>query len=63
MISPNPSVNPYATGNKRYGASGRSAPNVGAVRNKGGYNARDQRARARKNAMLDRLRQGPQRIY
>lgn len=37
----------YAAGLRTYGASGRSAPNVGAVRNKGGYNERDQRIAAR----------------
>lgn len=37
----------YAAGLRTYGASGRSAPNVGAVRNKAGYNSRDQRIAAR----------------
>lgn len=37
----------YAAGLRTYGAGGRSAPNVGAVRNKGGYNERDQRIAAR----------------
>lgn len=38
----------YAAGLRRYGASGRSAPNVGPVRNKAGYNERD-----RKNARVN----------
>lgn len=37
----------YAAGIRRYGAGMRSAPNVGAVRNKSGYNERDQRIAAR----------------
>lgn len=36
----------YAAGLRHYGAGMRSAPNVGAVRNKGGYNARDRRVAA-----------------
>lgn len=43
--------NKYAAGAKRYGASGRSAPNVGAS-DKAGYAARDQRIAARKKALL-----------
>lgn len=33
----------YSAGLRRYGAGMRSAPNVGAVRNKAGYNERDRR--------------------
>lgn len=37
----------YAAGLRTYGAGMRSAPNVGAVRNKAGYNERDRRIAAR----------------
>lgn len=37
----------YAAGLRSYGAGMRSAPNVGPVRNKAGYNERDQRIAAR----------------
>lgn len=39
----------YAAGLRTYGAGMRSAPNVGAVRNKAGYNERDRRVAARGN--------------
>jgi hypothetical protein len=49
--------NPYAAGVKRYGG-GRSAPNVGNVSGSGqmGYNERDNKAAARKRALLRRLK-------
>ena len=46
--------NPYAAGNKVYGA-GRPMPNVGAV-NKEGYRKRDRLAKARRDAMLRRMK-------
>lgn len=42
----------YAAGIRRYGAGMRSAPNIGAVRNKGGYNERDRRLAAQREANL-----------
>ena len=42
--------NKYAAGAKRYGPSGRSAPNVGPS-DKTGYAMRDQRIAARKRAL------------
>ena len=42
----------YAAGLRRYGASGRSAPNVGPVRNKAGYNERDRKAARANGANL-----------
>jgi hypothetical protein len=48
---------PYAAGNKRYGASGRPAPNLGPVGNLGGYATRDAVAAARKRATMQRLKQ------
>ena len=47
---------PYAAGNKRYGPEGRSAPNVGPVKNRGGYAARDQKAKMRREVMLKKLK-------
>ncbi|MGS2592247.1 hypothetical protein [Streptomyces hebeiensis] len=47
--------NPYAAGNKRYGG-GRSMPNLGPVANPQGYAERDNRAQARKNAILRRMK-------
>lgn len=49
--------NPYSAGIKHYGG-GRSAPNVGAVSGQGltGYNERDQKAQARKNVLMRRLK-------
>lgn len=51
--------NSYAAGKKTYGG-GRSMPNIGPVMNMQGYNERDNKAKARKNAALRRLKaQGP----
>lgn len=49
--------NPYSAGSKRYGG-GRSMPNIGPVGGDGqaGYNERDNKAKARKNAILRRLK-------
>lgn len=49
--------NSYAAGSKRYG-SGRSMPNIGPVSGQGqmGYNLRDQKAQARKTAIMRRLK-------
>lgn len=49
---------PYAAGNKRYGASGRSAPNIGPVGDKSGYRERDLKKKAMRNAMLKRMKAG-----
>lgn len=49
------SFNPYAAGKKSYGA-GRPMPNIGPVMNMQGYNERDNKAKARKNAVLRRLK-------
>ena len=48
--------NPYAAGAQHYGG-GRSAPNVGNMSGEGqsGYNERDNKAAARKRALLKRL--------
>lgn len=46
--------NPYAAGNKRYGA-GRSMPNIGPVAHPQGYAERDNKAQARKNAIHRRM--------
>lgn len=42
----------YTAGIRRYGAGMRSAPNVGAVSNKGGYNERDRKLAAQRGASL-----------
>lgn len=49
--------NSYAAGNKRYGG-GRSMPNIGPVSGSGqlGYAERDNQAKARKDAILRRLK-------
>lgn len=47
--------NPYAAGDKRYGA-GRPMPNIGPVANTQGYSERDNRAEARKGAILRRMK-------
>jgi len=47
--------NPYSAGIKHYGG-GRNFPTSGTV-NKQGYAERDNQARARRNAMLQRLQQ------
>lgn len=49
------SFNPYAAGNKRYGA-GRPMPNIGPVAHPQGYNERDNRAQAKKNAIIRRMK-------
>ena len=46
--------NPYAAGQKVYGA-GRPMPNIGPV-NKMGYRVRDRAAKARRDAMLRRMK-------
>jgi hypothetical protein len=56
---PNPppgqkAFNPYAAGNKHYG-SGRPMPTIGPVASPQGYDERDNRASARKNAILRRM--------
>lgn len=50
--------NPYAAGIKHY-EGGRNAPNVGPVQDLQGYNQRDNQARARKNAILKRMKSQP----
>lgn len=47
--------NSYAAGAKRYGA-GRSMPNIGPTSGQLGYAQRDNQAKARKNAILKRLK-------
>lgn len=47
--------NPYGAGQKIYG-SGRSAPNIGPTSSPEGYAERDLQARARRRAMLNRLK-------
>lgn len=51
------SFNSYAAGSKRYGG-GRSMPNIGAMSSQGlmGYATRDQSAKARKDAIMRRLK-------
>lgn len=49
------SFNPYAAGNKHYGA-GRSMPTIGPVASPQGYDERDNRAQARKNAIMRRMK-------
>lgn len=44
--------NPYAAGDKRYGASGRDAPNIGPTDSPEGYAERDRVKKARRNYML-----------
>lgn len=51
----------YAAGNKLYG-SGRSAPNIGPV-DKLGYRERDATNRAKRNAMLRRLKANNAKNY
>jgi len=46
--------NPYAAGNKHYG-SGRPMPTIGPVASPQGYDERDNRAKARRNAIMRRL--------
>ena len=47
--------NPYGAGPKVYG-SGRSAPNIGRTSSPEGYRERDLKGKARRNAMLKRLK-------
>ena len=47
--------NPYAAGNKTYG-SGRPIPTIGPVASPQGYDERDNRARARMNAIQRRMK-------
>lgn len=47
--------NPYAAGHKSYGA-GRPMPNIGPVAHPQGYAERDNRAQARKGAILRRMK-------
>lgn len=56
------SFNPFSAGNKVYGM-GRNAPNVGPVANREGYDERDRMARAKRNAMLRRLKAGQRGRY
>lgn len=49
------SVAPYAVGNKVYGG-GRPMPNLGPTSSPEGYRARDARSRARRNALLRRMK-------
>lgn len=51
----NTGFNPYAAGNKYYGG-GRSMPNIGPVGSPQGYEERDNRAQARKNAIMRRMK-------
>lgn len=46
--------NPYAAGKKHYG-TGRPMPTVGKVRDRAGYTIRDNKAAARRDAMLRRM--------
>lgn len=48
-------VAPYSVGNKVYGG-GRSFPNLGPVADKSGYRERDAKSKARRNAILRRLK-------
>jgi hypothetical protein len=48
--------NPYAAGQKRYGASARSAPNVGPTGSPEGYDMRERKNNARRNAMLRKMK-------
>lgn len=49
------SFNPYAAGNKHYGA-GRAMPTIGPVASPQGYDERDNRAMARRNAIMRRMK-------
>lgn len=53
--------NSYAAGNKVYGA-GRPFPNIGAV-DKLGYRERDLKTKAKRNAMLRRLKANASKNY
>jgi hypothetical protein len=52
--------NPYSAGKKRYG-SGRPMPTVGKVTDKAGYNERDAKMKARKEALIRRASSRPGR--
>lgn len=56
---------PYAAGPKRYGLAGTSAPNQGPVGVEGmqGYQERDMKAQARKQAALQRMQAAQQGNY
>lgn len=54
------SFNPYAAGNKQYGAKG--APNVGPV-DKLGYRERDAKAKSKRSAVLRRLKARKKKNY
>lgn len=47
---------PYAAGDKRYGASGRDAPNIGPTSNLEGYAERDRIKKAKRNYMLKAMK-------
>lgn len=49
-------VGRYAAGLRRYGAGGRSAPNVGPVGDKSGYIKRERLAGLRQRITLDRAK-------
>lgn len=49
-------VTRYAAGLRRYGAGGRSAPNVGPVRDKSGYARREALASTRQRITLARAK-------
>ena len=53
--APGTGFNSYAAGKKSYGA-GRPMPNIGPVANPQGYSERDNKARARKAAIMRRLK-------
>ena len=46
--------NSYSAGSKHYGG-GRSMPNIGPVKNKGGYKQRDRRLSAKRQALLSQI--------
>lgn len=52
--------NPYAAGDKRYGMSGRDAPNIGPTSSPEGYRERDLVKKARRNYMLRRMKANQQ---
>jgi hypothetical protein len=51
------SFNPYGAGNKIYGG-GRSAPNIGPVSNREGYDERDRKAKLMRQQLLKRMQAG-----
>jgi hypothetical protein len=56
---------PYAAGSKKYGFGARSNPTSGPIGPEGreGYIQRDQLARARRNAILQRMSAAQQKNY